>query len=228
MQDRLLRTLALAGLLLALAPRPAGAELACAALPDLMQAFVRNHVQKSALDTELESRTVDTYLRRLDASRTLLTAPEVERVKGSMRGVFGRIRSGDCQSLLDLQKNLVRQHERAAKFVRDFVSSEIYALDEKATLVLDPDERGNPPTAEAREELLCSWVRFQMGTDVANGTPLAEARRKLAERYDRRFRRLLETPTHEVYGEFLDSFAGSLDPHSSYLSAQALPDFLIR
>jgi hypothetical protein len=45
MQDRLLRIFALAGLLLALAPRPAGAELVCAALPDLMQAFVRNHVQ---------------------------------------------------------------------------------------------------------------------------------------------------------------------------------------
>ena len=73
MQDRLLRILASAGLLLALVPRPAGAELACAALPDLMQAFVRNHVQKSALDAELESRTIDTYLRRVDASRTLQT-----------------------------------------------------------------------------------------------------------------------------------------------------------
>ena len=227
MQDRLLRILASAGLLLALVPRPAGAELACAALPDLMQAFVRNHVQKSALDAELESRTVDTYLRRVDASRTLLTAPEVEAVKGSMRGVFGRIRSGNCQSLLDLQKNLVRQHERAAKFVRDFLSSPSYALDEKATLVLDPDERGNPATAEAREDLLRSWVHFQMATYVANGTSLAEARRKLAERYDRRFRRLLETRAPEIYGDFLDAFAGSLDPHSSYLSAEVLEDFRI-
>ena len=227
MQDRLLRILASAGLLLALVPRPAGAELACAALPDLMQAFVRNHVQKSALDAELESRTIDTYLRRVDASRTLLTAPEVEAVKVSMRGVFGRIRSGNCQSLLDLQKNLVRQHERAAKFVREFLSSPSYALDEKATLVLDPDERGNPATAEAREDLLRSWAHFQMATYVANGTPLAEARRKLAERYDRRFRRLLETRAPEIYGDFLDAFAGSLDPHSSYLSAEVLEDFRI-
>ncbi len=227
MQYRPLRNLALAGLLLALAPRPAGAELACAALPDLMQAFVRNHVQKGTLDAELEARTVDTYLRRLDASRILLTDPEVEAVKGSMRGVFGKIRSGDCKPLLDLHKNFVRQHERAAKFVREFVTSDGYALDETASLVLDPDERGNPPTLQARDELLRNWVHFQMATYVANGTSLEEARRKLAERYERRFRRLLETSPTEIHGDFLDSFAGSLDPHSSYLSAEVLEDFRI-
>ena len=227
MHCRPLRPLALAALLLALAPRPAGAELACATIPELMQAFVRNHVQKATLDAELETRTVDTYLRRLDPSRTLLTAPEVEAIKGSMRGVFGKVRSGDCQPLLELHKNLVRQHERAAKFVRDFVSAESYALDEKATLVLDPEERGNPASAEARDALLRSWVHFQMATYVANGTALPDARRKLAERYERRFRRLLETKPAETYGDFLDSFAGSLDPHSSYLSAEVLEDFSI-
>jgi carboxyl-terminal processing protease len=227
MQDRFLRIFALAGLLLALAPRPAGAELVCAALPDLLQAFVRNHVQKSALDAELEARTVDTYLRRLDSSRILLTVPEVEAAKASMRGVFARIRAGDCKTLLELHKEVVRQHERAAKFVREFVSSESYALDENASLVLDPDERGNPKTADERDELLRRWVHFQIATYVANGTPLEEARAKLAERYERRFRRLLETTPAEIHGDFLDSFAGSLDPHSSYLSAEVLEDFRI-
>jgi len=229
MTERRLRSLALAlaGLLLALLPRPAGAELACATIPDLMQAFVRNHVQKGSLDAELEARTIDTYLRRLDASRILLTEPEVAAIKASMRGIFARIRAGDCQSLLTLHKDLVRQHERAAKFVREFVSSESYALDDKATLVLDPEKRGYPPNAEARDEILRSWVHFQIATYVANGTPLEEARHKLAERYERRFRRLLETKPAEINGEFLDSFASSLDPHSSYLSAEVLEDFRI-
>jgi hypothetical protein len=52
-----------------------------------------------------------------------------------------------------------------------------------------------------------------MATYVSNDTPLADAKRKLADRYVRRLRRLLETPKAEVYGDFLDSFAASLDPH---------------
>ncbi len=227
MGHRLLRNLALAGLWAALAPGPAAADLACGALPDLMQDFLRGHVQRVPLGPELEARAVETYLRRLDPSRMLLTKAEVRAVNESMRGILERIRAGDCKPLLDLHKNLVRHHERAAKFVRELVSAESYALDEKATLILDPEQRGNPATPEERDALLRNWVHFQMATYVANETPLPEARRKLAERYERRFRRLLETPTHEVYGEFLDSFAGSLDPHSSYLSAQVLEDFHI-
>ncbi len=227
MPYRLSRTLALAGLWLGLAPGPAAGELACGALPDLMQDFLRGHVQRTPLGPELEARTVETYLRRLDPSRMLLTRAEVRAVNESMRGVFDRIRGGDCKPLADLHKNLVRHHERTAKFVREFVSAESYALDEKATLVLDPEERGNPATPQERDALLRNWAHFQMATYVSNGTELAEARRKLAERYDRRFRRLLETPPHEVYGDFLDAFAGSLDPHSSYLSAKVLEDFRI-
>jgi carboxyl-terminal processing protease len=227
MHDRLLRFLALAGLWLALAPRPAAGELVCAALPDLMREFLRSHVQHPSFGPELEARTIDTWLHRVDPTRTLLTEAEVRALGESMRGVFDRLRAGECTGLLELHKGLVRQHERAAKFVRHFVSAESYALDEKASLILDPEQRGNPATPEARDALFRNWIHFQIATYVANGTELAEARRKLAERYERRFRRLLETPERDVYGQFLDAFAGSLDPHSSYLSAEVLEDFRI-
>ena len=225
------RTLLGVSALLLLAPLPAAAELQCAALPSLMQQFVRHHVLHwsldQELDKELEQRTVDTFLRRADPSRTLLTRAEEQAIGASMRGVFQRIAAGDCQPLKELQKSLIRHQERTAKFVRSFVTGDGYVLDDKASLVLDPDQRGNPATAAERDALLRNWVHFQVATYVANGTPLAEARKKLADRYDRRFRRLLETPDQEIYGEFLDSFAGSLDPHSSYLSQEVLEDFRI-
>lgn len=228
MQAWLPRTLRLSALLpLLLAPRPAAAALQCSELPALMQQFLHHHVLHWALDDELETRTVESYLRREDPSRTLLTRAEEQAIDATMHGVFKRIEVGDCTPLTELHHALVLQHERTAKFVRAFVTSDGYRLDEKASLVLDPDKRGNPATAEERDALVRSWVHFQIATYVANGTPLAEARRKLAERYDRRFRRVLETPEQEILGEFLDSFASSLDPHSSYLSQEVLEDFRI-
>jgi carboxyl-terminal processing protease len=227
MQAWIPRTLRVAGLLLLLAPRPAQAELHCVELAPLMEQFLRHHVLHWSLDDELEARTIDTYLRRADPSRTLLTVAEEQAIVASMKGVFQRIEAGDCEPLKEMQKTLIRHQERTAKFVRTFVTSNDYKLDEKASLVLDPDKRGNPATSEERDALLRSWIHFQIATYVANGTPVAEARKKLADRYDRRLRRLLETPDKEVYGEFLDSFAGSLDPHSSYLSQEVLEDFKI-
>jgi carboxyl-terminal processing protease len=228
MQARFPRTLRIAGLILLLLPRPAAAELKCSELSGLMQQFLHHHVLHWADDDpELEKRTVDTYLRRNDPSRTLLTVAEEQAIATSMKGVFERIKAGDCGPLIELNHTLVRHQERTAKFVRAFVLSDDYKLDEKASLVLDPDKRGSPTTPEERDALLRSWAHFQIATYVANGTPLVEARHKLADRYDRRFRRLLETPQQEIFGEFLDSFAGSLDPHSSYLSQEVLEDFRI-
>jgi carboxyl-terminal processing protease len=218
-------SLALALLLVGVAP--ARAELGCGQIPDLVRAFLRHHVSQSTLDPELERRTIETYLRRLDSTRTLLTEPERAALESSLTGVFEQIGKGNCTRLLDLHKEFARHHEHAAKFVRLVVEDPDYAIDPKAKLVLDPDERGNPATAAERDDLLRRWVHFQMSTYVANGTELEEARRKLAERYDRRFRRFLEIGPDDVYSGFVDAFAVSLDPHSNYLSADVLEDFRI-
>jgi len=221
------RSLALLALLLAAAARPAAAELSCGRMNELMGTFVRHHVQHSALTPELEQRTIETWLRRQDPTRSLLTRPELDALRASLTGVFERIADGDCTPVIQAHKALVRQHERSAKFVREFVTAEGYAVDEKATVALDPEKRGSPATAAERDALTRDLVHLQMATYVSNDTPLADAKRKLADRYDRRLRRLLETLKPEIYGDFLDSFANSLDPHSNYLSAQVLEDFRI-
>src|SRR5262245_56573984 len=137
MQAWLPRTLLTAALLLLLAPRPAAAELLCAELPTLMQQFLKHHVLHWTLDEQLEARTLDTYLRREDPSRTLLTKADEQAIEASMRGVFKRIEAGDCTPLKDLHKSLTRHQERTAKYVRAFVGSDSYKLDEKPSLVLD-------------------------------------------------------------------------------------------
>jgi hypothetical protein len=145
------RSLALLPLLLAGEARPASAELTCSAVPDLMKVFVRHHVQHTDLTPEVEQRTIETWLRRQDPTRSLLTTAELDAQRASLRGLFDRIKAGDCAQVLEVHKALVRQHERSAKFVREFVTAEGYAVDEKATVALDPEKRGNPATAAERE-----------------------------------------------------------------------------
>ncbi|MHC4422876.1 MAG: S41 family peptidase, partial [Planctomycetota bacterium] len=184
-------------------------------------------VRYHELDEEITQRSIENYLLRLDPSRTLLTEPEVEEIRASLGGVFDEVRAGRCTLLTALHKRLVLEHERAAKFVRDFVSSESYEIDTTASLVLDPEVRGYPKNDEARDDLLRSLVHFQMSNYVSNDTELAEAKKKLIRRYERRLRRFLDTTSDETYAAFLDAFASALDPHSNYLSARVLEDFRI-
>ncbi|MDJ0847334.1 MAG: S41 family peptidase [Myxococcota bacterium] len=205
----------------------ANAALTCTALPEFVRLFLRSHVRYHELSPEVRERAIENFVVNLDGSRTLLTEPEAERLRISLAGIFEDMKKGRCEKLTDAQKEIRRGHERAALFVRDTVNAEGYGIDDSASIVLDPTERGYPGDAAAREELLESLVHFQMSNYVSNDTALDEAKEKLVARYERRLRRALEVKPDETYATFLDAFASALDPHSNYLSAQVLEDFRI-
>jgi carboxyl-terminal processing protease len=211
----------------ALLARPAAADLRCDMIPNLMRGYYQNHVRFNERSDEIERRTIETYVRRLDASRTLLLASEEASMRASLRGIFDDLAKGDCSRLADIQKTLIRHHEAAAKFVRATVSDPAYAVDTSVELVIDPEKRGYPATPEERDKLQRSLIHFQISNYLAADTTLEEAKRRLIQRYERRLKQLIDVPPSEINATFLDSFAASLDPHSNYLSADVLEDFKI-
>jgi carboxyl-terminal processing protease len=221
--------LAAAALLLLLGAAPATAErrLECKAVHSLVRSFLQNHVRFQQLDPELEQRTIDTYVRRLDPSRTLLLESEAAQAREALNGIFAKVSSGQCEVLGEVSAGMVDHHRRTEEFVRQVVSAPDFELDPSVTLVVDPDKRGQPKTPEEREAINRSLVHFQLSNYLAAGTPLDKAKERLIHRYELRTRRAAELDSEDVYAGFLDSFASSLDPHSNYLSAEAVEDFRI-
>jgi len=208
-------------------PAPARAELACEAVWQLAQNFVRFHIRERRISEEIERRTIDNYLRRIDSSASLFLAGEVDALRASLSGIFARIQKGDCSQLTALHARAVEGHRQALEYVRAFVGSPDYAVDSTIELVLDPDRRGFPASAEERDQILRKFVHFQISNYLAGETPLEEAKRRLVHRYELRHERTAELRSEELLAEFLDSFATALDPHSNYLSADVLEDFQI-
>jgi carboxyl-terminal processing protease len=221
--------LAVAVLLLLLGAAPARADrhLECTAVNSLVRSFLQNHVRYQQLDPELEQRTIDTYVRRLDPSRTLLLENEAAAMRAALTGVFEKVASGDCSTLTRVTAGMVVHHRQTEEFVRQLVSAPDFQLDPSVTLVVDPDKRGQPKTPEERDALNRSLVHFQLSNYLAAGTPMDKAKERLIHRYELRTRRAAEIDDEDIYSAFLDSFAVSLDPHSNYLSADAVEDFRI-
>jgi hypothetical protein len=179
MRPRLRPILPLFAFALASAATPTAAQLRCENIPQLARQYLKNHVSQSLLSPEVEERTIDTYLRRNDPSRSLLLSRDVAQARVSMAGVFNRMREGDCSQLMDLQTGLIERHQQTEEFVRAFVTRDDYAIDESVELLLDPDKRGYPKTAEERDELVRSLVHFQISNYLGAGEPLDEAKRRL-------------------------------------------------
>ena len=89
------RFLATLTLLLAAVPAlPADAELDCPRISQLAREFLKHHVIQSALGTEIEQRAIESYLHRLDTSRSLMLDSEIGELCAQFRrGILAVMRS---------------------------------------------------------------------------------------------------------------------------------------
>jgi carboxyl-terminal processing protease len=208
-------------------PATASSDLTCEAIPRLLGTYLQNHVQYRALTEELKGRVAESNLRHLDPSRSLFLESEAGALEKQFSAAFAALSRGDCAALERMHAETIERYAEMEKFVRDYVSRPDYAIDESATLVVDPEKRGFPKDASARADLYRRLVHFQMSNYVANGETLDEAKKKLIHRYELMTRRAKEMKRDEIYARFLDGFSTALDPHSAYLSPDNLEDFKI-
>jgi carboxyl-terminal processing protease len=203
-------------------------ELTCSRSWDLVQSLLKRHVSFRGLDTELRNRAIDTYIERIDPSKTLFLSPEIKKLRSELNSVFLAVQRGDCELLDSIQVELVSKYERMEKEVTEFVSAENYAVDPEVRLILDPDKRGHPPNDDARQRLVERLVHFQMSNYLASEMESDKAKERLIHRYELMSKRARELDARDTYGNFLNAFAGALDPHSAYYSPEEVEDFNIQ
>ena len=210
------------------APRDAHASaLSCETIPTFMKRYLGQHIRYHELTPELRSRTVEVFLRSFDPSQSALLESEVEALKSQLIAAFPDIDKGNCSALLMAQQAFVKRQQEITTFVKDFVSADDYQLDLEVELMIDARERGYPKTVTERDELTRNLVHFQMSNYISDVTPLEEAKGLLEHRYELRTKRIAELDSVDLYSNFLDAFATSLDPHSNYFSADMYEDFRI-
>jgi carboxyl-terminal processing protease len=206
---------------------PAAAELDCPSISQLAREFLKHHVIQSALGAEIEQRAIESYLHRLDTSRSLMLDGEVSELRAKLAGVFENLQAGNCAQIAGVHERLIALQSASEAHAKALVSDEGFKLDETVEIEIDPEQRGYPKSNDERNELWRKLVHFQMSNYLGAGEKLPEAKRLLAHRYELRTKRLRELPQWETYSIFLDSFATALDPHSNYLSPEAVEDFRI-
>ncbi len=219
-----------AALVVSLAPASAAravVKLSCEEVPRLLSQYLQKHVLFHYLNDELRTRALDSYVKRLDPSKTLYLESEAAALVQSLRSVFHDIKSGDCTTLLEIHEKLIKRYKEMENHVRKIVSDENYAVDESVMLILDPDRRSRAATVADRDAFVEKLVHFQMSNYISNDLDPAEAKQKLIHRYELATKRATDRKPEDIYASFLDAFATSMDPHSNYLSAEAVEDFKI-
>ncbi len=201
-------------------------DLSCRYIYLIMGAMLRQHMLYNQFTSELETRTINQYIKSLDPLKGYLLASDVSKITSAMKGMEKWLSKQDCKPLEQVQEIYNARVQQSATFAKNYLGKD-FKLDPAMTLQMDATKRKYASTNAELEDFQKRYIQFQVANFVATDMKEDEAKGWVERRYERAYKKLKELPEADIYAGLLDSFARSMDPHSSYLSADDLEDFNI-
>lgn len=187
----------------------------------------RSHYNHVAVDDALSAQVLDRYIESLDGNRMYLLASDIKYFNQFRHELDDMVKSKPLNPIYDMyQVYRTRIRERYDFALTVLESEPDFSADEEFQF-----DRSDEPWASSPAELDAIW-RLRVKNDalrhVLNDTPWEEAREILTKRYKRLLRRMEQTTSDDVFEGFMNAFAHTLDPHSSYLSPRNSEEYRIQ
>ena len=187
----------------------------------------KSHYRHAAVDDQLSSDVLDGYIKALDANRMYLLASDIEAFEQYRYQLDDMVRSEPLNPVFDMfEVYRTRVRERLSYALMLLENEPDFLVDEEYTF-----DREELPWATTTSELDEIW-RKRVKND-ALGLALAEKewieiQEILDKRYSRFLKRMDQIKSDDVFETFMNAFAHTLDPHSSYLSPRNSEEYRIQ
>jgi len=186
----------------------------------------RNHMARPVIDDEIAVKWCDNFIKDLDPQKYYFLKADVEEFKKDAKDLDDQIREGNLDFAHRVfDRFLTRQDERYATTMELLGKEFDFTVDEY--LDDDPEKIDYPvdkAEADERWRKKLKYEELQLRADDA--TDQDEVIRKLTVRYRDRNRLFHQFDSSELLEVYLSSLTRAFDPHSSYMSAKNLEDFL--
>jgi carboxyl-terminal processing protease len=195
---------------------------------ELVTQFVqRSHYLHVAVNDELSSNVMDSYVESLDRNRMYLLESDIEYFEKFRYQLDDIVRSEPLNPVFDMF-SIYRTR------VRERFNYALTQLESEPDLTISEEyqfDRSESPWAKTTEELDELWRR-RVKNDIVNlaltDKPWEETREVLMKRYTRYLKRMDQVKSDDVFETFMNAFAHTLDPHSSYLSPRNSEEYRIQ
>jgi carboxyl-terminal processing protease len=187
----------------------------------------KSHYLHFAVDDELSSRVLDNYLETLDGNRMYLLAGDVEFFEQYRFELDDMVRDRPLEPIFDMFSIYRTRVRERYEFALQVLETDVdFSVDEDYQF-----DRSEEPWVDTVAELDEIW-RKRVKNDALNlalaEKPWEESREVLRKRYSRYLKRMDQIKSGDVFEMFMNSFAHTLDPHSSYLSPRNSEEYRIQ
>lgn len=180
--------------------------------------FLRSHFKPIELNDELSEKVFDRYIRSLDSNKNVFLASDIkalEAQKFSLDDAVGRGNLSDEYKIYTLSlKRRIERYQYAISLL-----DKPFDFEKKGdVLEYDREDAAWPETTEELNELWRQRVKFDALNLKLAGKNQEEIKDLLSKRYERAIKRLIQTKSEDVFQTVMNSFARSIEAHTSYLS----------
>ena len=201
-------------------------SLDCNWVDPIQSAFLANHLTYKNKDTALEARVIEQYIKRQDAAKIYLLQEDIDKIKSSMKNLFTALDKKDCKFINEVQNLVILRMTERTDFVRKFLGKD-FVFNKETEFIYDPNQKSFPKTNKEAEEFISKYIQFQVANYIATDIKIDEAKARVIKNYDRNLKRIKDTKFDDLVSNYLNSFAGALDPHSTFFSRDFYEDFNI-
>jgi len=195
---------------------------------ELVTEFVqKSHYQHSSVDDALSTQILDRYIKSLDGNRMYLLESDVEAFQKYRHELDDMVQSEPMDPVFDMfEVYRTRARERLNFALSQLETEPDFTVDEEYEF-----DRESSPWASTEAELDEIWRRRVKNDALSLALaekPWPEIQDTLNKRYSRFLRRMDQIKSDDVFETFMNAFAHTLDPHSSYLSPRSSEEYRIQ
>jgi carboxyl-terminal processing protease len=189
----------------------------------------RAHYTKTRIDNDLSVILLDNYIEGLDANRSFFLQSDVDSFQRYRYQLDNTLRSGDLEPVFDIF-NVYRQR------IEQNYTFALSQLEEEPDFTVDESfvfDRTELPWLTSEAEMQNAWRRrvkndllsLMLADPEKSWDEMAET---LTKRYQRFVKRIDQLDSDDVFEGFMNNFARTLDPHSSYMSPRQSEEYRIQ
>ncbi len=194
---------------------------------NVVELLRRHHYNKPPLNDERSIQIYDNYLKLLDPSRSYFTAADIAEFNQWRTKFDDLLKSGDLEPGFTIyRRHLTRLEERL-----NFALAELDKGVDKIDFTIDEElqiDREKAPWAKDRTELDELW-RKRVKDEVLRlkiaGKETKDIQELLTKRYKNQLSRLKQTRGEDAFQAYINAFATTYDPHTTYLSPDNAENF---
>jgi len=188
--------------------------------------FTRTHFKAFDLDNQFSSKIALRYFESLDYAKMIFTQSDLNEFAQYDQLFDDMLKSGNINTVYSIyQRQLERRFERyqyAIKLLNvamDFTVPDEYQYDRE-------DANWATSTKEL-DELWRQRVKYDALNLKLTGKEWSEIKTVLTKRYNNALKRITQSQSEDAYQVFMNAFARSIDPHTSYLSPRNAERFQV-